>query len=192
MKLSAMRYKGYVWPHNPGRYEIGFQRDVASRAVPFGEYTLQQMGRRHRILRGSGAFVGENAYAEFKKLASVFYDPTPGLLIHPLWDAAMAYFVALELEQEPTENYVAYRFEFWECSEGVRTALEPLRSAADAPAGTAARTEDGGERYYEAVWGDCCLGIAAANGLTLEALLALNPQIKNPNLLYAGERLRVR
>lgn len=191
MKLSSMRFKGYVWPHNPRTYEIGYQRDVAAHRVPFGNYILQGMGRRHRILRGEGEFVGPGAYAEFKKLATVFYDPTPGVLIHPLWDTAKAYFVSLRLNQEPTEDYVSYSFEFWECCDLYREGLQLLTKA---DAGTNADTADRKteEQYYTAVWGDCLLGIANANGLTMKELLALNPQIKNPNVLYVGDRVRVR
>ena len=185
MKLSSMRFKDYVWPHNPRTYEIGYHRDVAEHRVPFGNYVLQGMGRRHRVLRGEGEFVGPGAYAEFKKLATVFYDPTPGILVHPLWDTAKAYFVALQLNQEPTEDYVSYRFEFWECYELYRTALgaSGAAGAAEAVVTAAWHTTAAGERLWS---------IANAHNLSLDALLALNPQIKNPNLLSAGERVRVR
>ena len=192
MKLSSMRFKDYVWPHNPRTYEICYQRDVAVHGVPFGDYILQGMGRRQRILRGTGEFVGPGAYAEFKKLATVFYDGTPGTLIHPLWDTARAYFVSLRLDQEPTEDYVSYSFEFWECfdlySEGLKR-LSPSSAAGFPTAGTASGAD---EEYYTAVWGDCLWNIAAAHGLSLSQLLTLNPQIKNPNILYVGDRVRVR
>ena len=185
MKLSSMRFKDYVWPHNPRTYEIGYHRDVAEHRVPFGAYVLQGMGRRHRVLRGEGEFVGPGAYAEFKKLATVFYDPTPGILIHPLWDTAKAYFVALQLNQEPTEDYVSYRFEFWECYELYRSGLGTARSTGTAGTETAAlwHTVTAGERLWS---------IADGYGQSPEALLALNPGIKNPNLLSAGDRIRVR
>jgi hypothetical protein len=35
-------------------------------------------------------------------------------------------------------------------------------------------------------------GIAQANGLTLSQIEALNPQIHNPNLIYAGQQVRVK
>lgn len=180
-KLSPMRFKNYVWPHNPRVYEIEYRRDVSAHAVPFGLYVLQNMGRRHRVLRGEGEFCGAGAYAEFKRLASVFYENTPGLLVHPLWDAATAYFVALELRQEPTENYVRYAFEFWECFEGYRTALKAVGP------GTAA-----GAAEYVAAPGDSIWSIAAAHGLDAAELLALNPELRNANLLAAGTRLRLR
>ena len=54
MNLTPMRFKDYVWPHNPKIYEIGFQWDVRAHRVPFGLYTLQNMGRQYRVLRGEG------------------------------------------------------------------------------------------------------------------------------------------
>ena len=194
MKLSSMRFKDYVWPHNPRTYEISYQRDVALHRVPFGNYVLQGMGRRNRIMRGAGEFVGPGAYAEFKKLATVFYETTPGVLIHPLWDTTSAYFVSLRLNQEPTEEYVSYSFEFWECFDSYQSGLVKLKNEgagekAAAPEKAAAAAD---EEYYTAVWGDCLWNIAIAHGLTLNELLALNPQIKNPNLLYVGDRVRVR
>ena len=189
MILSSMRFKDYVWPHNPRTYEICYSRDVAAHRVPFGNYVLQDMGRRHRVLRGEGEFVGSGAYREFKKLATVFYDPTPGILVHPLWDAANAYFVALRLNQEPTEDYVSYSFEFWECYDRYRTGL----GAAQSPVPAAVLpVQPAAEEWYTAVSGDCLWGIAQRSGLSLTELLALNPQIKNPNLLFVGDRVRVR
>ena len=73
MKLAAMRYKDYVWPHNPRVYTIEYERRMGARKVPFGRYFLQDLGPAQRVMRGEGEFVGEEAYAEFKRLASVFY-----------------------------------------------------------------------------------------------------------------------
>ncbi|MFQ7855197.1 MAG: hypothetical protein ACLRIS_08780 [Flavonifractor plautii] len=44
--------------------------------------------------------MGEGAYGEFKKLATVFYAGGPGLLVHPVWQTSNAYFVELSLRQE--------------------------------------------------------------------------------------------
>lgn len=35
--------------------------------------------------------------------------------------------------------------------------------------------------------GETLWGLAKANGLSLSALLALNPQIRNPNIYYCGD-----
>ena len=192
MKLASMRFKDYVWPHNPKTYEIGYSRDVAEHRVPFGNYILQDMGRRHRVLKGTGEFVGAGAYREFKKLATVFYDPTPGILVHPLWDAANAYFVALRLNQEPTEDYVSYSFEFWECYDLYRQGFTVPRSAPLSGVAGKQTALTAEEEWYTAAAGDCLSSIANDRGLSLSGLLALNPQIRNPNVLYVGDRIRVR
>ena len=189
MNLTPMRFKDYVWPHNPRVYEIGFQWDVRAHRVPFGLYTLQNMGRQYRVLRGEGEFTGPGAYREFKKLATVFYDPEPGILVHPLWDTAKAYFVSLSLRQEPTENYVAYTFEFWEDYDGYK---KPVIRTKNGTASEQTGTRRGGAEYYTAVWGDCMWNIATSRGMTLQELLALNPQVKNPNILMVGDVLRVK
>ena len=116
MKLAPMRYKDYVWPHNPRVYSIDYERKMAVNKVPFGTYHLQDLGRTRRVMRGEGEFAGEGAYSQFGLLANTFYDPGPGLLIHPLWQTASAYFVELRLEQEPRPDYVRYSFAFWEAS----------------------------------------------------------------------------
>lgn len=44
---------------------------------------------------------------------------------------------------------------------------------------------------YKIKKGDNLTKIAAANGVTVQELLAANPQIKNPNLIYAGETIKI-
>lgn len=188
MTLSPMRFKSYVWPHNPKVFQIEFRRVVRSHKVPFGLYSLQSMGRTNRVLRGEGEFVGPGAYDEFKKLAAVFCENTPGMLTHPVWQTMSAYFVELSLRQEPAEDFVGYAFEFWECCEGTGAMLAQVSS----PAGGA--SQSGGEpeeTWYTVVAGDCLWTIAAAHDLTPDTLIALNPQIRNPNLIYAGDRVRL-
>ena len=114
MNLTPMRYKSYTWPHNPRVYSIDFQRPVAVHKTPFGRYQLQDLGLGHRVMEGEGEFVGPGAYEEFQRLACVFYEDGPGLLVHPLWQVANAYFVSLRVEQEPRPDYVRYAFTFWE------------------------------------------------------------------------------
>ena len=67
MTLSPMRFKSYVWPHNPRTYEIEFRRGIVTHKVPFGAYTLQNLGRTNRVLRGEGEFCGAGAYEALAK-----------------------------------------------------------------------------------------------------------------------------
>lgn len=191
MDLSPMRYKGYTWPHNPRIYSIDFQRAMAAHKMPFGRYQLQDLGMGHRVMKGSGEFVGPGAYEEFQRLACLFYEGGTGLLVHPLWQAADAYFVALRLEQTPRPDYVRYSFEFWEEVGRYRgmvdQAAQPVQGSSGAAAQTAAQPE-----YHRVVKGDTLWGLAKKYGVDLKELIALNPQIKNPNLIYVGQEVRVR
>ena len=197
MILSPMRFKNYVWPHNPHTYVIDFRREIAMHKVPLGAYSLQCLGRVNRVLRGEGEFAGEGAYDEFKRLATVFYGNTPGLLIHPVWQESLAYFARLSLEQEPTQNYVHYSFEFWECCEEYQTkALDVSNTAASSssrPTGISpsSRYFGGISQWVTASAGDTLWGIASRYGLSIERLISLNPQIRNSNLISAGDRIRV-
>ena len=49
----------------------------------------------------------------------------------------------------------------------------------------------GQPRYHTVVKGETLWGIAVAYELKPDALIALNPQIANPNLIYPGQQVRV-
>lgn len=46
-------------------------------------------------------------------------------------------------------------------------------------------------RSYNVVSGDCLWNIARRNGVSLQALIAANPQIKNPDLIYPGQQIHL-
>lgn len=182
MELLPMRYGEYQWPHNPRSYEIEYKRRIACNKVPFGLYVLSDMGRDQRIMRGEGEFVGAGAYDEFKKLACMFYLDKPQLLVHPVWQVAPAWFVGLRLKQEPRKDYVSYEFEFWECFDGYGWLPETVES------GSGGATEQRTERKtYTLRAGDSLWRLAGENGLSMEGLLSLNPQIRNPNVYHVGD-----
>lgn len=190
MELRPMQYKGFVWPHNPRTYTITYDRQVAVHKVPFGRYAMQDLGMTHRVMRGEGEFVGPEAYDTFRALASVFYEGGPGTLLHPVWQSAQVYFVALALTQEPRKDYVRYTFTFWETYSRYRDTLAPAGASDE---GSTPQTEGGttapGGRTHTVVQGETLWGIAQAWGVTLGELLAKNPQLKNPNVIQPGQVL---
>lgn len=183
MMLAPMRFKSYVWPHNPETYTIAFRREVAVAKVPFGRYGMQDLGLSYRVMEGEGVFAGAGAYDEFKKLATVFYEGGAGVLVHPVWQAAQAYFVKLELAQQPLADYVRYRFAFWETSP-LDTSLIRVKSSASAVSAAVSAKKEHTVRRGETLW-----GIARENGAALSALLKANPQIRNPNEITVGEKV---
>lgn len=189
MKLTPMRYKDYIWPHNPRVYTIDYERTMVEQKVPYGLYHLQDLGRRRRVMRGEGEFAGPDAYAQFGALATVFYSNGPGPLIHPLWQSANAYFVELSLKQEPRPDYVSYTFTFWEDLEWYDTTLGKAQGAVSE---NAVQSGDSGPLAHTVVKGDTLWALAKRYDTTVDRIVQLNPQIKNPNLIRVGQEVRVR
>lgn len=62
---------------------------------------------------------------------------------------------------------------------------------ASTPVSSAAGGGSSSSRSVTVVRGDTLSGIAARAGVSLKALIAANPQIRNPDLIYPGDRVRI-
>lgn len=189
MILSPMRFKSFVWPHNPRVYSITYERKIAVHKIPFGRHYLQSLGQGRRVLKGEGEFVGEGAYDKFKELATVFYEESPGVLVHPIWMTTTAWFAALELRQAPRRDYVAYSFEFWEVVGGGNSTALTVRPVEQGGAGEGAAAQQG--VWHTVVRGDTLWALARRYGVALDQIVALNPGIRNPNLIFPGQKVRI-
>ncbi len=193
MRLTPMRYKEFTWPHNPEIYTVEYRRQMAAHKVPFGRCVLQDLGYTYRVLKGEGVFTGNDAYRQFQELAAVFQESGPGLLVHPVWPAERAYFVELQVTEKPLPDYVRYSFTFWEDWNGYSGGLTASDDGG-ALSGTGSRTaaaESAAAETYTVRKGDTLWGIAKRYDVTLAALIAANPQIKNPNLIYPGDKVLI-
>lgn len=173
--LSSMRFKHYIWPYNPKTFEMEYRRKIIQHRLPFSGIVSQNMGTNARVFKGEGEFTGKNAYEQFKALANVFSEDTPGILTHPLWPSVNVYFTKLVLKQEPQENYVKYSFEFEECP----SAVGKEKAAAI------------GVALHRVASGETMGAIAANNNTSLDNLIVLNPGIKNPNIIAPGTMIRI-
>ena len=194
MRLTPMRYKDYTWPHNPKVYVVEHQRRLAVHPVPFGQCVIQDLGSGYRVLRGEGEFAGEDAYEQFQQLVTVFREGGPGLLVHPVWQTERAWFASLTVTEEPLPDYVRYQFEFWEDWNGYAAGLTEVAvgAASQEEGASSANTGIGTDAaVYLVRKGDTLWGIAKQYGVSLTALIAANPQIKNPNLIYPGDRVTI-
>ena len=188
MRLRPIRYKDYTWPHNPETFVMENRKQVVVHKIPFGKSVLQDLGTTYCVYSGEGVFAGEKAYEEFRELEAVFHQGGVGVLVHPVWGAKRAYFVSLAVTEEPQPDYVRYRFVFWEDWAGYTGELKtvPVETAA-AEEGKSVVAEE--KRTHVVRSGDTLWGIAGEYGVTLQALVAANPQIKNPNLIYPGDEV---
>jgi spore coat assembly protein SafA len=185
-----MRYKDYTWPHNPEVYSVEYQRRLAVHPVPYGQWVTEDLGGTYRVLKGEGVFAGENAYEQFQQLAEVFRQDGPGLLVHPIWQTERAWFSSLTVTEEPMPDYVRYSFAFWEDWSGYDSDLTEVSGGGSSQSGGAG-TSSGETADYTVRKGDTLWGIAKRYGVSLTALIAANPQIKNPNLIYPGDRVTI-
>lgn len=188
MNLAPMRYKNFTWPYNPEDCSVNWERKVLVHKVPFGTVLAQDVGLTVRTFRGEGTFTGTDAYRRFRKLEEVFRQEGAGLLTHPVWGTVRAWFCELELTEQPLPDYVRYRFTFREdgsTGKGfTKVTLEPSTASVAAP--------DAEAVYYTVRKGDTLWAIAKRYGVALSELIGRNPQIRNPNLIYPGDRVRIR
>ena len=136
------------------------------------------------MLRGEGEFFGPDAYEQFRALTEVFRSAGAGELRHPVWRCSRAVFTRLELAQEPREDYVAYSFEF--CDAGEQTSAPKRIEASAGQGGTAQAARTVTVRTGDTLWALC-----RTYGLTMQQMLAYNPQIRDPDLIHTGEELRI-
>ena len=104
-----------------------------------------------------------------------------------------AYFVSLSVTEEPRPDYVRYSFAFWEDDSGYDGGLTENNDGRTWPGNSLATSDGSGGagRVYTVKRGDTLWGIARRYGVTLSSLIAANPQIKNPNLIYPGNEVRL-
>ena len=68
---------------------------------------------------------------------------------------------------------------------GTAPAPAPAPAPSPAPGGNA------GHRSHVVKSGDTMSGIAARHGVSLQALIAANPQVRNPNLIHPGQKIHI-
>ena len=67
MKPVPMKFGEYVWHHNPQNISFECDRSVAEMKSPFGESSVQDMGRKNMKISGSGQLYGENCAEQVQK-----------------------------------------------------------------------------------------------------------------------------
>ena len=110
--MEKMTFKTFVWPQNPHSYKESLTRELVYYKDEDDSYYFAGLGPVKRVITGSGVFVGETAYDDFRRLQALFEKPAAGDLQHPIWGIRVCYLTELELTQEPKTDWVSYRFTF--------------------------------------------------------------------------------
>lgn len=112
--MDKLKFKNFVWPRNPEHYKVHYDHELVYEEVTVDVLELKGLSEVRRTVTGSGVFSGDTAYSDFKKLETLCSQKDAGSLIHPVWGTINAFFMELDMTQEPRENYVAYSFKFLE------------------------------------------------------------------------------
>lgn len=174
MSLDVMKFKNYIWPHNPSNIDISVKRNLKEFAIPFKGSVIQDYGREKRIVSGSGQFFGDNSIEQFNSLFTLFKQGGQGYLSLPGMDSFLAIFKELNLIELSMTNIVNYSFEFWEDLNFNSLNLDIQN------------------QFYTILDGDSLWTIASKFDISIETLLALNSNIKKPNQLVIGEKVRLK
>lgn len=172
---GKMKYKNYEWPNNPKNITVEQEKNLKEINIPFVGSCLQEFGDEKRVAKGEGEFFGENAIGNFNELYSVYRDHGSGILDIPGVSAFNATFKSLKMIYDPTPNYVAYRFEFWE--DGIGKAGGSISEAPD---------------FHIVAEGETLFDIANTYKTTVGDLMKLNPEIKRPDELIVGSRVMLK
>ena len=194
MVPQNMQFGSFTWPNNPERFSSKFTRGAVTHKIPGGAFTALDMGPSARLHTLSGCFFGPQAYASYLSLEALFREGGVRTLVHPHWPPCRACMTELTLTQEPVADFVGYTVSFLE--EGAPpselTALAAPEEEPPLPVQAANQAAQTQYLVHVVVKGDTLWDISRKYNVTLSSVIALNPQIKNPNLIYVGDRVRVK
>ena len=160
--------------------------ETTEQTVPFFGNVIQDFGKSKRIIKGEGIFFGKSCDKDLNLLKEAFEEKGSGILRIPNFSPFLASFKSLNVKREAGSSAINYTFEFWEKSEEYTEEPSLIKPAAQE------KPEAGGggqRKEYTVVSGDTLWAVAKRNGIGLTELISLNPQIKNPNRIYPGDKI---
>lgn len=172
MISSQMKYKDFIFEYNPSQISIDSKKNLVEIKLPFLGSVIQDFGREKRVVIGSGEFFGSDCINKFNELSKLCEDNTSGYLFIPGLEPFLAFLKNVKMKADPTPNLIGYSFEFWE-----DTAVENIEFQNLSPS------------YHIVTDGETLWDIANRYNTTVYELITLNPQIKRPNMLTAGQKV---
>ena len=170
MKPVPMKFGEYVWHHNPQNISFECDRSVAEMKSPFGESSVQDMGRKNMKISGSGQLYGEDCAEQFERLFEVFRNSGKEVLSVPNLPSIYAVFEKLEIRGEPKPNVLEYSFVFREVME---------------------KKQQDKIDVYTAENGECLWDVSYKFGVPIDTLVKLNPSVKRPDISLGGKAVKL-
>ncbi len=170
MKQVPMKFGEYVWHHNPQNISFECDKSVAEMKSPFGEASVQDMGRKNMKISGSGQLYGEDCAEQFERLFEVFRNSGKEVLSVPSLPSVYAVFEKLEIKGEPKPNVLEYSFVF-------REVMEKKQ-----------KTET---TYFDCESGQTLWDVSYKTGTKIDELVRLNPDVKFPDENLGTRRVKL-
>ena len=171
MRPVPMRFMGYTWHHNPKELEVVCAKTVVKFGVPYFKEMVQSFYDKLITVKGVGELYGEDCIEQYKRLETIFKKGGTGILCLPSLPPMYACFESLKMLADEKPSILSYEFTFTQVKS--RNPVEPLTKTVVATEG-------------KTLW-----DIAYENGVQLETLIELNPQIMFINELDALEEIRI-
>lgn len=171
MILPTMRFAGYEWKHNPLSVEVTHTRILQENILPFHGERVKGLGRQCRVIRGRGELVGSDCIEQYKEIERLFFSGETGILSVPGMMPVRACFSKLSADGGTAPDVLRYSFEFTEIDSTV-----PMKYR---------------RRVHVCTGEETLFDIAFDEGVTVDFLVKLNPWVRRPDELGAGEKVRL-
>ena len=181
MILSSMSFDGFTWEFNSKYLTFSHSSSVNSTHYPYGGSKLQDFGKQNCIIGGRGYFVGGNCTDMYNKLRNKFYMSKTGVLTLPGFPPIKAFFNKLILNGEPKPDILEYEFEFIEVDDEY-LEVASLNSSPTTDGKNIRKIIPNGETLWD---------LSYKYGINVDKLIAVNPQIKRPDIPIAGSAVRL-
>ena len=168
---APMRFDGMSLHHNPHKLHIENEHRIRSLCTPSADADSLYLNRQPCVISGEGELYGADCLAQYQALFRRYQSKKRSKLALPHLSPLYAYLRELRLIAEPEEDVLTYRFVFVE-------AQSPRLHVPSA-------------EYYISEEGETLWNIGYQNGVAIDVLVRLNPQIPHIDALKAGERVRL-
>lgn len=167
---GKMSLGSFVFKINPRMIKISSRRNIVTRDIPYSGSKRTDFGDKGRLIQISGELCSADAAADFEKLRKLFDCGRARILYIPSQKPILALPKVLSLVGEDIEGVIGYSMELEESAE-----------------------TDGSLELYTLGNGAASLwDISYEQGISVEMLLSLNPDIRRPdNVIPAGRRIRL-